>query len=88
MIPEIVPLVFIGKDLSSEHPGLYYQDAESFVVVSGTGKYALLSSPTIRRSSFTVGGAQSGKGRSVGSVARRSYRLQATKLVNVATISV
>ncbi len=31
MIPELVPLVFIGKDLSSEHPGLYYQDAESFL---------------------------------------------------------
>jgi hypothetical protein len=30
MIPELVPLVFIGRNLSSEHPGLYYQDAESF----------------------------------------------------------
>ena len=31
MIPELVPLVFIGKDLRSEHPGLYYQDARSFL---------------------------------------------------------
>lgn len=31
MIPELVPLVFIGRDLSSEHPGLYYQDAASFL---------------------------------------------------------
>jgi hypothetical protein len=31
MIPELVPLVFIGRNLSSEHPGLYYQDAESFL---------------------------------------------------------
>ena len=31
MIPELVPLVFIGRDLSSEHPGLYFQDAASFL---------------------------------------------------------
>jgi hypothetical protein len=29
-IPEVVPLVFIGRDLSPEEPGLYYQDAGSF----------------------------------------------------------
>jgi hypothetical protein len=29
-IPELVPLVFIGRDLSPEEPGLYYQDAGSF----------------------------------------------------------
>jgi hypothetical protein len=29
-IPEVVPLVFIGWDLSPEEPGLYYQDPGSF----------------------------------------------------------
>jgi hypothetical protein len=29
-IPELVPLVFIGRDLSPDEPGLYYQDAGSF----------------------------------------------------------
>jgi hypothetical protein len=29
-IPELVPLVFIGRDLCPEEPGLYYQDAGSF----------------------------------------------------------
>lgn len=29
-IPEVVPLVFIGRDLSPEELGLYYQDAGSF----------------------------------------------------------
>jgi hypothetical protein len=27
---DTVPLVFIGRDLSPEEPGLYYQDAGSF----------------------------------------------------------
>jgi hypothetical protein len=30
-IPELVPLVFIGRDLNPERPGLYYQDAASFL---------------------------------------------------------
>jgi hypothetical protein len=28
-IPELVPLVFVGRDLNPERPGLYYQDAAS-----------------------------------------------------------
>jgi hypothetical protein len=31
VIPELVPLVFIGRDLGPEEPGLYFQDAESFL---------------------------------------------------------
>jgi hypothetical protein len=31
MIPELVPLVFIGRDLRSKHPVMYYQDAEFFL---------------------------------------------------------
>ena len=30
-IPELVPLVFIGRDLSPDQPGLYFQDAASFL---------------------------------------------------------
>lgn len=31
-VPEREPLVFIGRDLHPEGPGLYYQDAESWLV--------------------------------------------------------
>jgi hypothetical protein len=31
VIPELLPLVFIGRDLSPEHQGLCFQDAESFL---------------------------------------------------------
>jgi hypothetical protein len=30
-IPELVPLVFIGRDLRPGQPGLYFQDAASYV---------------------------------------------------------
>jgi hypothetical protein len=29
VIPEVAPLVFIGRDLHPEQPGLYFQDASS-----------------------------------------------------------
>ena len=30
LIPTVEPLVFIGRDLDAEAPGLYFQDAESY----------------------------------------------------------
>jgi hypothetical protein len=31
VIPEFVPLVFVGRDLNPEHRGLYFQDAASHI---------------------------------------------------------
>ena len=31
LIPEMVPLVFIGRNLDPEQPGLYFQDAGSYL---------------------------------------------------------
>ena len=30
-LPELAPLVFLGRNLDPEHPGLYFQDAASYL---------------------------------------------------------
>jgi len=31
VIPELVPLVFIGRNLDADEPGLYFQDVDSYL---------------------------------------------------------